>query len=106
MKIILLTDIKGVGKRFDEKNVSDGYATNFLLPKNLAIVADKSGLAKVKQLKEQSEAKRAEEEERINQKLAKREEKKQELEKFRQASAMPKQATSLRRQEQRPEPSS
>jgi len=84
MKIVLLKDIKGVGKIFDEKNVSDGYALNFLLPKNLAIMADKSGLVKAKQLKEQSEVKRAEEEERISQKLAKREEKKQELEKFRQ----------------------
>lgn len=83
MKIILLKDIKGVGKRFEEKEVSDGYALNFLLPKNFAIVADKAGIAKAKQLKEQSEAKRAIEEKEIKEKEAKRIEKHLELEKFR-----------------------
>lgn len=84
MKIILLKDIKGVGKRFEEKNVSDGYATNFLLPKNMALVADKASAAKIKQLKEQGEAKKAAEEAELNEKLAKREEKRKELEKFRE----------------------
>lgn len=85
MKIILLSDVKGIGTRFEEKNVSDGYALNFLLPKGLAILADKSGMAKVRQVKEQSEAKRAEEEKRINEKEAKREEKHAALEQFRQS---------------------
>ncbi len=33
MKIILLQDIKGVGKKDEVINASDGYARNFLLPK-------------------------------------------------------------------------
>ena len=35
MKVILLQDIKALGRRGDIKNVSDGYARNFLLPRNL-----------------------------------------------------------------------
>lgn len=84
MKVILLKDVKWVGKRFDEKQVSDGYALNFLLPKNLAVVADKAGVARAKQLKEQGDAKRAVEEKIINEKEARRREKHEELEKFRQ----------------------
>ena len=39
MQIILLQDIKGLGKKFDIKKVADGYARNFLFPKNLVIAA-------------------------------------------------------------------
>jgi large subunit ribosomal protein L9 len=46
MKIILLRDIKGVGKRFEEKNVSDGYALNQLIPKKLAVPASNAGAVK------------------------------------------------------------
>jgi large subunit ribosomal protein L9 len=43
MRIILLREIKGLGNKFDIKNVKDGYARNFLLPKGLAKIAtDKS----------------------------------------------------------------
>lgn len=35
MRVILLQDIKALGKRGDVKNVADGYARNFLLPRNL-----------------------------------------------------------------------
>lgn len=36
MKVILLTNLKNYGKKSDVVNVSDGYAKNYLLPKNLA----------------------------------------------------------------------
>lgn len=35
MKIILLQDIRGIGRKFDVKDVADGYAQNFLLPRKL-----------------------------------------------------------------------
>ena len=92
MKIILLDDIRGVGKKFEEKEVSDGYATNFLIRKNLAVPVSPAILNMVKQMKEQGEKKRIEEEKEVNEKLAKRQEKHEALEKF--------------RQEQRSEPSS
>lgn len=40
MKVILNADIKGVGKKNEIINASDGYARNFLLPKKLAVPAD------------------------------------------------------------------
>ncbi|MEK9175083.1 MAG: 50S ribosomal protein L9 [Patescibacteria group bacterium] len=39
MKVILLKDVVGVGKKSDLKNVADGHALNFLLPKKFAIEA-------------------------------------------------------------------
>ena len=44
MKIILLQDVLNVGKKYDIKKVSDGYARNFLLPKNLAKIATPAGV--------------------------------------------------------------
>ena len=40
MKVILQKDVKGQGKRGQLVNVSDGYARNFLFPKNLAVPAN------------------------------------------------------------------
>lgn len=40
MKVVLLEDVKNVGKKDELCNVSDGYARNFLIPKGLAIPAD------------------------------------------------------------------
>lgn len=43
MKIIILQDIKGLGKKYDIKQVNDGYARNFLIARKLAKIAtDKS----------------------------------------------------------------
>ena len=44
MRIILLEDIDNIGKKYDVKVVKDGYARNFLIPKNLVKVADKETL--------------------------------------------------------------
>ena len=48
MKVILLADIKGVGKKDQVINASDGYARNFLFPKKLAVEANNENMAKLK----------------------------------------------------------
>ena len=55
MKVILLQDIKSVGKKDEIINANDGYARNFLFPKNLAIEATKDNLLKL-QAKKDSKA--------------------------------------------------
>lgn len=39
MKVIFLNDVQRVGKKHDVKEISDGYAMNFLLPRKLAVLA-------------------------------------------------------------------
>ena len=48
MKVVLLQDVKGQGKKDDLINVSDGYARNFLFPKKLAVEADAKVLNDIK----------------------------------------------------------
>ena len=48
MRVILLADVKGQGKKDQIVNVSDGYARNFLFPKKLAIPADSQSLNEIK----------------------------------------------------------
>ena len=48
MKVILKQDIKGVGKKDEIINASDGYARNFLFPKGLAIEANSQNIANLK----------------------------------------------------------
>ena len=62
MKVILRADVKGVGKKGELKNVSDGYAVNALFPKKLAIPATKES---VRQLELEGEKKRRDEEKKI-----------------------------------------
>ena len=47
MKVILLQDIKGVGKKDEIINASDGHAKNYLFPKKLAVPADKEHMSKL-----------------------------------------------------------
>ena len=47
MKVILLADIKNVGKKDEILNANDGYARNFLFPKKLAVVATPDNLKKL-----------------------------------------------------------
>ena len=55
MKVILLSDVKTLGKRGDVATVADGYANNFLLPRKLATAATPGA---VKQLEQQLNAKK------------------------------------------------
>ena len=48
MKVILLQDVKGTGKKGDLVNVSDGYARNFLFPRKIAREADAQALNELK----------------------------------------------------------
>ena len=51
MQVILLKDVKGTGKKGDICKVSDGYATNYLLPNKMAVKADNANLNENKQAK-------------------------------------------------------
>lgn len=69
MQVILIEDVKSLGKKGQLVEVSDGYATNFLLPKKKACVATKSNINELKQ-KEKSEERKKEEELKSAQQLA------------------------------------
>lgn len=45
MKVLLLKDVKGIGRANEVKNVADGYARNFLFPRGLAKAADSQALS-------------------------------------------------------------
>ncbi|AAK81637.1 large subunit ribosomal protein L9 [Clostridium acetobutylicum] len=69
MKVILLKDIKSVGKKGEVINVSDGYARNFLFPRKLAEEANNSNM-RVLNLKKDAERKQKLQETEEAQKLA------------------------------------
>lgn len=52
MKVLLLADVKGKGKKDQIINVSDGYARNFLFPKKLAVEADAKAMSDAKNKEE------------------------------------------------------
>ena len=74
MKVILKADIKGVGKKDQIINASDGYARNFLFPKNLAVEANAENMSKLKAKQDSNAYKKSqekEEAEKIAEKLLK-----------------------------------
>ena len=74
MKVILKADIKGVGKKDQVINASDGYARNFLFPKNLAVEANKENMSKLKAKQDSNAFKKSKEKEeakKIAEKLSK-----------------------------------
>lgn len=71
MKVILLENIKGVGKKDEVINASDGYARNYLFPKKLALEANTENMAKLK-AKQESVAHKKEIEKQEAQETAKK----------------------------------
>ncbi|HEX9819987.1 MAG TPA: 50S ribosomal protein L9 [Methylomirabilota bacterium] len=57
MKVILLDDVAKVGRRGEVRDVSDGYARNFLIPKKLALSASAGNLKNLEHIKQQTDAK-------------------------------------------------
>jgi len=74
MKVILKSDIKGVGKKDQVINASDGYARNYLFPKNLAVPADKENMTKLNTKQKANEYKKSvelEEAKKLSEKISK-----------------------------------
>jgi len=61
MKVILLQDVKGVGKKDQMIEAADGYVRNFLLPKKLAVEATKANIASLESKKKSAEQQRVKE---------------------------------------------
>ncbi|MEI3395518.1 MAG: 50S ribosomal protein L9 [Clostridia bacterium] len=74
MKVILKADIKGVGKKDQVINASDGYARNYLFPKNLAVEANGENMSKLKAKQDSNAFKKSQEKEeaqKVAEKLSK-----------------------------------
>lgn len=61
MKVILIQDVKGSGKKGDVLNVAEGYGRNFLIPRGLAMEATEGNLKETERQKEQLKKKKNEE---------------------------------------------
>jgi large subunit ribosomal protein L9 len=70
MKVIFLKDVKSQGKKGEVKEVSEGYALNFLIPRGLAQPASQGNI-KVLETQKQAEVRRKEQEKEDAQKLGK-----------------------------------
>lgn len=57
MKVILMEDIAKVGRRGEVRDVADGYARNFLIPKKLALSATAGNLKNLEHIRRQQESK-------------------------------------------------
>lgn len=71
MKVILLQDVLNMGKRYDVKNVSDGYARNFLLPRKLAMIATTQNLQDLEKRKKTAEEEKEKQKKTMEENLAK-----------------------------------
>ena len=60
MKVILLADVKGSGKKDEIISVSDGYARNFLFPKKLAVEATPGAMKEIQKKRAAADAREAE----------------------------------------------
>lgn len=69
MKVIFLKDVPRVGKKNDIKEISDGYAVNFLFPKKLAVMANEKNLAELERSKKEVSIKREIQEELLEKNL-------------------------------------
>ena len=79
MKVVLLADVKGHGKKGELCNVSDGYARNFLFPKKLAIEANATAMNELKNREESKAHHIAEEKKAAEETAAKLNDKKVEI---------------------------
>ena len=58
MRVILLKDVAKVGQKFDVKDVADGYAINFLIPRGLVEAATEANVRKVEGRKKKEDTQR------------------------------------------------
>jgi large subunit ribosomal protein L9 len=65
MKVVLLKDVEKLGKKYEIKEVSDGYARNYLIPRGLAKIADEDSIKWAQAQQEIEEKKAAEELEKV-----------------------------------------
>ena len=63
MKVILKVDIKGIGKKDEIINTSDGHARNYLLPRGLAVEANNENMSKLKAKQDSAKFKKSQEKE-------------------------------------------
>jgi len=59
MKIILLKDVAKIGKKHEIKNIADGHAQNFIIPRGLGIPATDANVRKIESMKSASDADRS-----------------------------------------------
>src|SRR3989338_7023863 len=58
MKVVLLKDVQGVGRKNEIKNVSDGYALNMLIPRKLAVMGTPAAIAHAERVKSEQDTER------------------------------------------------
>ncbi len=69
MKVIFLKDVPRVGKKYDIKEINDGYAMNFLFPQKLAEIATPSAIANLEKRQKNIEIEREVQEDLLNRSL-------------------------------------